>query len=191
VEEVDQRIQQGELLESEAEELVRNKTAGAQSEWVRQASHDLVAFIVAFETDRHLDELVKLIRAGDKEAALVLAGSIDPEPETPAAQALAEIGPRYKDDVVFLSQLAQALKQARSKEKPGAERENQKGERLSTGRLIEIFFWITFNEEWLREMLGNQEAVYEALVDHFGNCTELPSPGTFRSMLSLLGVEMP
>jgi hypothetical protein len=40
VEEVDQEIQQGELLESEAEELVRNETAEAQARgWRRPAAH--------------------------------------------------------------------------------------------------------------------------------------------------------
>jgi hypothetical protein len=190
-EEVDQEIQQGELLESEAEELVKNKTAEAQDEWILRASHDLVDFIVAFETGQRLDELVERIREGDRAAALVLAGSIDPEPDTPASEALMDIRRLQRDDVAFLSALGQALEWARAKEEPKATRRNREGEKLSTGRLIEIFFWITFNEEWLREELGSQEAAYEALVDHFGNGTELPGPDSFRSMLDLFGVEMP
>lgn len=191
VEEIDQKIQQGELLASEAEELVRNKTAEAQSEWVRQASHDLADFIVAFETDRRLDALVEKIRKGDKEAALALVGSIDPEPETPASEALIDIHRLHKDDVAFLSTLGQVQEQARAKEKPEAPRHNREGETLSTERLIEIFFWIKFNEEWLRDELGNHEAAHAALLDHFGKGTELPTLESFRRMLQLLGVEKP
>jgi hypothetical protein len=190
VEEVDQEIQKGELLESEAEELLRNDTEEAQREWVAQTSRELVAFIVEFETGRNLDELLERIRSGDKKAALVLAGSIDPEEGSPAYDALTEISRLYRDDGAFLSTLAQAREQARTKERPEAQRKGRQGETLSTERLIEIFFWIKFNAEWLHEELGSQEAAYAALMDHFGKDTELPDPDAFRCMLQLLGVEL-
>ena len=174
VEEIDQKIQEGELLTSEAEELVRNNTAQAQNEWILQASHDLVDFIVAFETGQRLDGMLRKIRRGDKKAALVLAGTIEPEPETPASEALTEIRRLHKDDIVFLSSISQALEHARKKEKTEAKRQSLEGTTLSTGRLVEIFFWIKFNEEWLRDALGDYETDYEALVDHFGEDTELP-----------------
>jgi len=190
VEEVDQEIQQGELLASEAEELVRNDTEEAQSEWVLQTSRKLVAFIVEFETGRSLEELLKQIRNGDRKAALVLAGTIDPEPETPAFEALMELSRLYHDDDAFLSALDRARGQAQAKERPEAARHNREGEALSTGRLIEIFFWITFNAEWLRAELASHEAAYAALVDHFGKGTEFPDLESFRCMLHLLGVEI-
>lgn len=189
IEDVDQKIEEGEILASEAEELVRNNTEQAQSEWVLQASHDLVDFIVEFETGRSLDEMLEKIRLGDKKAALVLAGTVDPEPGTPAYEALMELSRLYKDDAVFLSAINQALEQAQAKEKPEATRHSREGETLSTGRFIDIFFWIKFNEEWLREDLRDHEAAYAALVDHFGKGTELPGPGSFRRLLQILGVE--
>lgn len=190
VEEVDQGIQQGELLESEAEELVLNETQEAQSAWVLQTSRDLVAFIIEFETGQNLQELLKRIRRGDEKAALMLAGTIDPEPGTPADEALTEISRLCRDDGTFLSALAQAREEARAKEMPEALRKGVQGKALSTGRLIEIFFWIKFNAEWLRTELASHEAAYAALVDHFGKGTELPSPESFRGMLQLLGVEL-
>ncbi len=190
VEEIDQKIQEGELLESEAEELVRNKTAEAQGEWVRQTSRDLVDFLVAFETGQGLDEIVKKIHGGDKEAALMLAGTFDPEPGSPAFEAVMKLCRLHKDDDAFLSALVQALELAEGKEMPESRRQGKHGEAISTGRLIDIFFWVRFNEEWLRDELGNQEAAYAALVDHFGKGTELPSPESFRDMLQLLGIKI-
>ena len=190
VEEVDQEIQQGELLESEAEELVRNEIQEAQSKWVLQTSRDLVAFLVAFEAGRKLGELLERIRRGDKKAALALAGTVDPEPGTPAFEALTELRRLYNDDDAFLSALDQALELAREKEIPEARRQGSQGEALSTRRLIDIFFWITFNKEWLRTELGSNKAAYAALVDHFGKDTELPDADSFRGMLQLLGVEI-
>jgi hypothetical protein len=188
VEEIDQEIQGGELLESEAEELVRSNTAKAQSEWVRKTSHDLVDFIVAFETGRGLDELVEKMQTGDKKAALALTGTIDPEPETPAYEALKAIRRMYKDDAAFLSEVKQTSERARAKEKPKAKRHGRGGETLSTGRLIEIFFWIKFNEEWLLHELGDAETAYEALVDYLNNDAEHPGPESFRLMLQRLGL---
>lgn len=187
VQKVDQEIQQGELLESEAEELVRNETQEAQREWILQTSRDLVAFLVEFETGRKLEELVQQIRSGDKKAALALAGTVDPEPGTPAFEALTELRRLY-NDYAFLSALDQALELAREKEIPEARRQGAQGEALSTRRLIDIFFWITFNKEWLRTELGSNKAAYAALVDHFGRDTELPDADSFRGMLQLLGV---
>jgi hypothetical protein len=186
VEEVDQKIQSGELLATEAEELVRTNTEQAQREWILQTSRDLIKFIVEFETGQNLDKLLEKIRRGDKEAALALAGTIEPEPETPASEALMEIRRLYKDDAIFLSEMDQALKEARKKEQPEARRQGGE-EILSTGWLIAIFFWIKFNKEWLRDELGSQEAAYEALVDHFGEDKELPSPESFGRMLQFFG----
>jgi len=190
VEEVDQEIQQGELLESEAEELVLNETQEAQSAWVLQTSRDLVAFIVEFETGQNLQELLKRIKKGDKKAALMLARIVDPEPGTPAYEALMELRRLCKDDDAFLSALDHALGQARRKEMPEALRKGVQGKALSTGRLIDIFFWIKFNDAWLRAELGSHEAAYAALVDHFGKGSELPDLKSFRCMLQLLGVEI-
>jgi len=190
VEEVDQQIQQGELLESEAEELVRNETEEAQSAWVAQTSRELVDFIVAFETGSRLKELLRRIKRGDEKAALALAAAIDPEAGTPEDEALTEISRLCRDDGAFLSALAQAREQARKKEGLRARRKSAQEESLSTERLIDIFFWIKFNTEWLREELGSQEAAYAALMDHFGADAELPDADAFRDMLRLLGVEL-
>ena len=187
IENVDQEMQEGELLASEAEELVRANTEQAQSEWIQQASRELVNYIVEFETGRHLEDLLEKIRMGDKEAALVLAKAVYPEPETPEHEALMKITRLYQDDIVFLSAISQALEQAREKEQLEAKRLSREGATLSTGRLIEIFFWITFNEEWLREGLGDYEADYGALVDHFGEDKDLPHPEAFRRMLHFFG----
>jgi hypothetical protein len=186
VEEVDQKIQSGELLATEAEELIRTNTEGAQREWILHTSGELIKFIVEFETGQNLDELLEKVRRGDKEAALLLARTIEPEPVTSAYEALMEIRRLYKDDAIFLSGMDQALKQAREKEQPEARRQGGE-EILSTGSLIDIFFWIKFNEEWLREDLSDYKAAYATLVDHFGKDSELPPLESFRRMLQLLG----
>ena len=187
IEDVDQKIQEGELLVSEAEEFVETNTEHAKSEWVWQVSDELLKFIVAFETGKTLEEIVEKIRMGDKKSALLLAGTVDPEPATPEHEALMEIRRLYKDDAVFLSDIDQALEKALDKEKLETRRKSWEGATLSTGRLIDIFFWIKFNEEWLREGLANYEADYEALVDHFGDRKDLPDPESFRRMLQFLG----
>jgi hypothetical protein len=157
---------------------------------VAQTSRALVDFIVAFETGSRLKELLRRIKRGDEKAALALAAAIDPEPGTPEDEALTEISRLCRDDGAFLSALAQAREQARKKEGMGARRKGAQGEALSTERLIDIFFWIKFNTEWLREELGSQEAAYAALMDHFGADAELPDADAFRDMLRLLGVEL-
>ena len=187
IEDVDQKMQNGELLESEAEELVQLDTEHAKGEWVWHAADELLQFIVAFETGRNLEEIVEKIRMGDKESALLLAGTVAHEPATPEYEALMGIRRLYKDDAVFLADIDQALKKSLDKEKPEAHRKSWEGVTLTTGRLIEIFFWIKFNEEWLREGLANYEADYEALVDHFGDHNDLPDPESFRHMLRFLG----
>jgi hypothetical protein len=101
-----------------------------------------------------------------------------------------ELSQLCSDDGAFLSALDQAREQARKKEMPEARRQGLEGGAFSTRTLIEIFFWITFNQEWLREELGSYDAAYAALVDHFGKGTELPSPESFRGMLQLLGVKL-
>jgi hypothetical protein len=188
IEGVDQKMQNGELLESEAEEFVQVNTAHAKSEWVWQTSDELLKFIVAFETGKNLDEIVEKIRMGDKKSALLLAGIVAPDPATPEHEALMGIRRLYQDDAVFLAGMEQALEKALDKERPEAHRKSREGTTLTNGRLIEIFFWIKFNEEWLREGLANYDADYEALLDHFGDRNDLPDPDSFRRMLQFLGL---
>jgi hypothetical protein len=188
IEDVDEKIQNGELLESEAEELVQLNTEHAKSEWVWQASDELLKFIVAFETGKRLEETVEKIRMGDKEAALLLARTVVLDPATPEHEALLGICRLYKDDAFFLADIEQALGKALGKEKPEAHRKSREGAILTNGRLIEIFFWIKFNEEWLREGLANYEADYEALLDHFDDRNDLPDADSFRRMLQFFGL---
>jgi hypothetical protein len=187
IEDVDQKMQNGELLESEAEELVQLNTERAKSKWVWQASDELLKFIVAFETGKKFEEVMEKIKMGDKKSALLLAQTVVPDPATPEHEALLGIRQLYKDDAAFLASFDRALEKAQDKERPEAQRKSREGVALTTGRLIEIFFWIKFNQEWLREGLANYDADYEALVDHFGDRDALPDPDSFRRMLQFLG----
>ena len=189
IEDVDQKIQAGELLASEAEALVRTRTEQAKRDWIVQAGRELIRWIVAFETGQQLDEMVEKIRQGDKKTALLLADTIYPDPETPEYEALTEIRGRYHDQDAFVSALDQALEYAREKEKPEARRQSRGGETLSTGRLMDIFFWVQFNRAWLREEGVDHKTAYEALVDYLGEDEDLPRPESFQRMLQLFGVE--
>jgi hypothetical protein len=83
------------------------------------------------------------------------------------------------------------LEHAREKEKPEARRRSPEGEILSTKRLMEIFFWIKFNEAWLREEDTTSETAYKALREYFGKAEDLPRPESFGRMLQFLGIDRP
>jgi hypothetical protein len=191
IEDAGRKIQAGELLESEAEELVRTATERAKRDWIGRVGRELIRWIVAFETGQDTDEIVKQIRAGDQQAALLLADSIDPEPGTPEYEAMTKIKRSNKDDAPFCSAIDQALEHAREKEKPEARRRSPEGEILSTKRLMEIFFWIKFNEAWLREEDTTSETAYKALREYFGKAEDLPRPESFGRMLQFLGIDRP